>query len=58
MAGFNGLTSKPYGKIMLDMSLHKKVISVDFYIMNYNVPHNGLFGRDMTIKIRVVSSVV
>lgn len=43
--GFNGSTSKPYGRIMQDIALYNKAILVDFYIMNYNAPHKGLFDR-------------
>lgn len=44
LADFNGSTSQPYRKIMLDITLHSKVISTDFYLQNYNSPNNGLLG--------------
>lgn len=46
VAGFNSFTSKPYVKIMLDITVHNKAISIKFNLMNYNAPHNGLLGYD------------
>lgn len=35
LAGFNGLTSQPYRKIMLDNTLHDKTVFIDFYLRQY-----------------------
>lgn len=43
---FNGSTSKPYGRVMLDIALHNKVVLLDFYLINFNTLHNGLLGQD------------
>lgn len=50
MAEFNGLTSKPYGRVILDIALHIKAILIDFYLMNYSVSHIGLLGHNWTGK--------
>lgn len=50
VAGFNGSTSQPYGKIMLNVTLHNKVVSSDFYLMSYNPPTMGSWEETGHIK--------
>lgn len=57
VAGFNGAPSKPYGRV-LDIELHGKVVSMEFYLMKYNSPHNGLLNHDWTNKMGVVASSI
>lgn len=42
----NGSTSKPYGRTVLDIVVHNKVVSIDFYLMDYNDPNNEPLGHD------------
>lgn len=42
---FNGSTSRPYGWVTLDIVVHNKTSSIDFYLINYNATHNVLLGR-------------
>lgn len=51
VTGFNGSTYKLFRKVMLDISFHNKVVSVDFYLVDYNMPHNGFLGYDWTFKM-------
>lgn len=36
--GFNGSTSKPYGRVMLNIELHDMNVSIDLYLLNYIAP--------------------
>lgn len=58
VACFNRSTLQPYRKVMLNITLHNKLVSIDFYLMQYNTPYNGLLGRDWTYQIGVVSSTI
>lgn len=58
VVGFKGSTSKPYGLAMLNIELHGKVITIDFYLMNYNAPYNRLLGHDWMGKMGIVASLV
>lgn len=42
--GFIGSTTKVFRKVILDITLHNKVVSIDFYLIDYNEPYNGLLG--------------
>lgn len=42
----NGSTSTPYRLVMVNIALHGKVVPIDFYLMNYIAPYNGLLGHD------------
>ena len=46
ISGFNGAVSIPAGRILLDIELAGKQISIDLFLMDYSAPHNTLFGKD------------
>ena len=48
ISGFNGAVSIQAGRILLDIELAGKQISIDFFLMDYSAPHNALLGRDWT----------
>lgn len=40
---------------MLDISLYNKIISIDFYLIIYNSPHNKLIGSEWTHQMGAVA---
>lgn len=58
VVGFNGTTSKPYIQAMLNIELHVKMISINFYLVNYNASYNGLLGRGFKGKMGIVASLI
>lgn len=59
VAGFNRSTSRSSLRVMLDIALHDKAVSVDFYLMKYiNGPYNGLLRHGWIGKMRVVLSSI
>lgn len=38
--------SNPIGSVTMDVTLTRKMISVDFLVMNYKLPYNAILRRD------------
>lgn len=53
IAGFDGHISKPKGRVTLIVSVMGKHISLEFLLMNYNTPYNGILGQDRIVPMQV-----
>lgn len=57
LAMFNRSTLQPYRKIMLDITLHNKVLFKDFYLIQHNSHHNIFLDKDWTYQIGAIISM-
>lgn len=53
---FDDYKSNPKGRITLIISLMSKYMEIDFLLMNYNAPYNGISDQDWIVPIVVTTS--